>query len=209
MKSEEALGKILVSWLKESGWEVFQEVKHCGHVADVVAKKCNVTWVIEIKSNPCLKVLEQAAYWFNRCNFVSVCTLSNKNIAAFEKICMNSGIGLIVFGKTGKLSKNIEGRYFDPKYTISVSLCEQQKTYANAGNDQRDFFSPFKQTRDSFVAYVKANPGCTIKSVVESINHHYKTDKQACSALLHWIKKGVIGVVLKKKTKPYRLYVKD
>lgn len=46
--SEVQLGKPIISWLQEMGWEVYQEVQIATYdsVADIVAKQGKLIWVI-------------------------------------------------------------------------------------------------------------------------------------------------------------------
>ena len=72
MGKEADLAKVVVSWLNEQHWDVYQEVQihGFGGVADIVAVQGPLVWVIECKTSLSLTVMEQASVW--RVHFRSV-----------------------------------------------------------------------------------------------------------------------------------------
>jgi Holliday junction resolvase len=51
MIKEIDIGKALVEWLNVQHWDVYQEVKIYSHIADVVAVRNGIVWIIECKTS--------------------------------------------------------------------------------------------------------------------------------------------------------------
>ena len=83
---------------------------------------------------------------------------------------------------------------------------EGQKHFAEAGTDKGGHWTPFKQTCLEVRAMVTSNPGISAKDLVNSIKHHYKTERSAMGSLAKWTREGVVpGVALRNG----RYYPKD
>ena len=87
-------------------------------------------------------------------------------------------------------AKKIENPYFVNK-TIEMFNTVPYK-YSEAGSKSGGHWTPFKETRDKFINYVKEHPGCTYKEAVENITHHYSSNNSARSAF-----SNLIGSVIK------------
>ncbi len=62
---ESDFAKIVIAWLAEQHWEIYQEVqpRNYGGIADIVAVQSALVWVIECKTSLTLSVMEQASGW--------------------------------------------------------------------------------------------------------------------------------------------------
>lgn len=146
-KSEAEMAAVLVEWLKNKGWDVYQEVVGRGGVADIVAVKDELLWVIESKLTFGLKVLDQAHGWLKSAHYVSVATpqWGRKNGHDFGRlVCHQFGIGaLIVTGRY--VSEPVRAQRVDRPNSgpLRSALCEEQKTFAAAGTN-RGHWTPFK-----------------------------------------------------------------
>jgi len=97
---------------------------------------------------------------------------------------------------------------------LSRYLHDEQQTFAAAGSPTGKRWTPFKGTVQSFEAYVKAHPGCTIKEVCENAKHHWRTNGNAVSSMRNMLrmfnpkKPPFPGIVAKldPKTSSYKLY---
>jgi len=72
------------------------------------------------------------------------------------------------------------------------SLRPEHKTWALAGNDDSDRYSPFKDTCRQILRLVKKNPGCDLKFLVENVRHHYSSSASFKSAIPKWIMLGKV-----------------
>ncbi len=80
--TEVELARPVVAWLGDLGWEVFQEVSAGGSVADIVARRGPVLWVVEVKRSLGLSLLGQAHAWKRRAHRVSVAVPAGRDTTA-------------------------------------------------------------------------------------------------------------------------------
>lgn len=93
---------------------------------------------------------------------------------------------------------------------IRKHLNENQKNYAKAGNAEGRRWTPFQNTNQQVINYIKKNEGCSLKQLIESINHHYHSNTNARSCIAKWIKEGVIkGIKSKRDGRILRIYTSD
>src|SRR4030065_1326652 len=60
---ETDLAKPVINWLLDQHWEVYQEVQYSGPIADIVAVRHGIMWIIECKTSYGFTVLQQASQW--------------------------------------------------------------------------------------------------------------------------------------------------
>lgn len=211
--SETDVARPVVEWLQDWNWTVYQEVQHYrgGNVADIVAVQDGLVWIIEVKTSLNLSLLAQAYGWKYYGHFISVAVpkISQRSDgrAIASRILRDWGVGLIEVGSS--VSEYIEPRLHRKGQASEFRerLREEQKTWAEAGNNQGRRYTPFQGTRQSVQKYVKRNPGCTIKDLIENVSHHYSTPTSAKACILRWIESGVIdGIRMDIDQRPYKLY---
>lgn len=190
---ETDLAAIVVSHFELSGWEVYQEVAVRGGVADIVATQGRLLWIVETKMSLSLAVLEQAIDWVGHAHFVSAAIPYKYHRSHFaHRICRDYGIGLFLGSSYDGIREAIEPRFFRKTTdVVRKSLCAAQKTFAPAGS-KNGHWTPFKQTVQDVLGYVRLHPGTTFKGMLDTISTHYRTKQSARANLLSWIKNGVI-----------------
>lgn len=216
-KSETELASVIISWLKESQWEVFQEVQpHTyGASADIVAKQGKVSWIIETKLTFGLAVIEQAAAWLHMANFVSVgVPYSRRGFA--EVVCSKLGIGVlraspVQYGySTDILETDGTMARVKPEANILKFCKEPHKDFAAAGNNNGHRYTPFTQTCRNVLSIVAANPGILYKDLLPKLDHHYASLKTARACILQWGHAGKIrGVEFRKEGKLITLWPEE
>jgi len=220
-KSETELAEQVIKYLKDLKWEVYQEVQIAsyGSIADIVAVKNGLVWIIECKLSLSLDVIGQAECWTRHANYTSVAvpaSLKDSKGRDFAyKILKQYGIGCFEMPHPDSYSyrshlQRIQSKLNRTAITslIKRSLCEEQKTWAKAGNSKGSRYTPFQDTTNQILRAVANKPGMTFKELMNEINHHYSSDTCARSSILQWIHRGVIkGVRLKLKGKNYTLYL--
>lgn len=134
--SEQDLAQVVVAWLEEQGWEVYQEVMAWagGPIADIVARKDGQYWIIEVKRRLNLTVLAQAARWGEHAHMVSVALPRDLPNGSWEiefarGICRQHSLGWISVSRNGVIRPLI---FDDPRpaplvYQLENSLCEEHK----------------------------------------------------------------------------------
>ena len=203
-ESETELAKDVIEWLTADGWEVFQEVPAHGHVADIVAKRGPLVWIIEAKVSFGLAVIEQASNWVHYANLVSVAVPYSRKDEFKRQICSKFGVGVLVwrhehntYANSWKISETIRPEFC--RKTIGSwekILKEQHKTFCAAGSTgQKKRFTPFVDTCQQLVQIVTNNPGITLKNALLLIKHHYKTPASARASILHYIENRIIGEI--------------
>lgn len=212
--SETDVARPVVEWLQQWHWTVYQEVQHYrgGTVADIVAVQDELVWIIEVKTSLNLSLLAQAYDWKYYGHYISVAVptisqrSSGRDIASI--ILKDWGIGLIEVEYDNVCETN-EPRLHRKglAHEFRERLREEQKTWAEAGNSEGRRYTPFQGTRRGVQNYVRRNPGCTIKDLIDNVKHHYYSPASAKGCLLRWIQNGVIdGIRMDMEQRPYKLY---
>ena len=209
------LAQEVIYFLKDMKWEIYQEVKVPGGVIDIVGIRNNISWIIETKCFLSLQLLEQVYKKKQMSNYISIATPRLRNVKgrfAAEMFLRNNGIGYLqtefMIGTTEIITPKLFRIKRNLMWNVTKYLVEQQKDYANAGNPDCRYWTPFKGTCKNITEYVCKNPGCTIKELIDNINHHYHSSITAKSSINAWINQGVIKNILREKHgKSYKLYI--
>lgn len=199
MKSEVELARNLTSWLREDGWDVFEEVSITGYAdsADIVAVRKPVVTIIEAKMTMSLAVLGQAKRWIGSAHQVYVAVPGFKRGSAFEGACWVArllGIGL--FCVTNNHVYEAVRPEFHRRVKVQPILDklrpEQQDGSIPAGSTSGRRYTPWRMTVRDLTDFVTRNPGTPLRDAVKKIKHHYPHDVAARASLSHQIRKGLI-----------------
>jgi len=228
-KKETELARIIIRYLQEIGWEIYQEVQvsSFSSIADIVAVQNNLIWVLECKLSLSLDLISQAENWKSCSHYVSIVIPYKPYIHGKRKgrdlalrILRDYGIGCFTvqkhdkdwYGDSSATIAQIEEPKLNRKALtnyIRNSLTEEQKYWAEAGNAQKLRYTPFQDTKRQVISYIKNNPGCTFKELIDNIKHHYVSDTSAITSLRQWINIGIISeIYINDTTKQHRLYLK-
>jgi hypothetical protein len=218
MKETEIAEKI-VNWLVAQHWNVYQEVQlsYMGNIADIMAERQGVLWVIETKLVMSMDVLNQASSWTTHFRSIAV----PKSLSKAKRNKRDYGVAKHYY-MVGVLE--IDGDYIDevlkpPLYLthhkaakkILSKLTELHKTYSKAGSYGGGHLTPYKMTMIKIKETIGKYPGCTIDDLFR------------INGPLHYAHKGSFkGNVLKcleqyendwcivnKEQKPYRLFIRE
>lgn len=223
--SEAALCEVLVDWLEAEGWEVYQEVQYHGGIADIVAVRGGIVWVVEAKTGYNMTVMEQAYNWLNYAHLVSIATPSLKRRKGHfmaDSILRYYGIGRLVvpapFHFKGQTEIQVTQEIF-PIYhrkrkvlksavtQFKDSLLPEHKTWAKAGVQHGRRVTTFGLTREAVKKVVAKYPGITLHDLVEKVDHHYSSKYGARQYIALYIDNGVIdGIRIDRDGKRLRLY---
>ena len=210
-----------VAWLESQGWDVYQEVKlhYGGKVADIVAVRGPVYWIIEAKTSLGLSVLDQAWRWSDHAHMRAVAIplrrdrhgikQSAKPLA--DQIARDYGIGIIKVDKS-VINCEYRGGDFDrsPRmlHYLRDNLKPEHKTFCAAGSNEGGYYSEFRGTEIQVKSFLAKNPGATMKEIVANVEHHYANTRSARACLRIWIEKDVIkGIRSKRDGKLFRYYI--
>lgn len=214
-KTEAEMASLIVEWLKEQKWEVYQEVSPGRYSAraDIVAVMSAVVWVIETKLSLSMNLVSQGMSWIKYAHYVSigvpVCRSGGGyHHKAIAYLLKNLGIGCIAVEPLENFS-NYRGEIRDfggPDIVIPARLnrkastkrwtdwlCEEHKNYAKAGTSGQ-YFTTFKGTCKKMELFVKEHPGSTMKEIIDGVNHHWANTQTAKTCTASYIRQGLINI---------------
>ena len=210
MKETELASKV-VKYLQDDKWEVYQEVKFSKYlgssIADIVALRNNLIWIIECKTSLTLDVMEQANGWKVPLRSVAVPYSKTR----YKKNKKQKGgyigyrvakdylkIGIIIVGEivSEPVFPPILRQFYKNGNRLRKLLVDEQKNgeYSSAGSKGGGYYTPYQKTIKYVKEYIKSNPGKTFKEIINYIDggrfHHYSTPasmKQSLKiALCEW-----------------------
>lgn len=202
-------------WLRRHGWDCYHEVqeRRKGPRADIVAVRSDVCLVCEVKNEVNMKLFNQAINWVGRTNFICIAHPQR----AFERrgfrpnraeqhLLDYYGLGRIVTTETPRgieVSEVVPPKHHRVNQTLAKNLKEEMKRYT-PGLANTGYFTPWRRTMDAAVRYVEEHPGCTLREIVENIEHHYGPYSTARSCIHRWIQKEMVRT--KKKGRAWTYY---
>lgn len=218
---ETDVARSAVRYFTDMKWDVYQEVvwTQGGNRADIVAVRDGIVAVAEVKTSFGVALLEQCLAWKGFAHFVWA-VIPDLRSSMASRLCKDYGIGLL------KVDVARESDYYpqrwarvsiDPRFDrramtkhLSGALCDGHKTYAEAGNAEGKFWSPFKETCANILKIVQQKPGCTMKEMIAELDHHYTCDATARTSLAKWAYTGHIpGVRIEKDGRFIKWYPKE
>ena len=211
--SEADMAKHVVTYLVEHQWEVYQEVqpRHRSTIADIVATQGQLVWIVECKLRYGLGVIAQAVEWDGYAHYISVATPRGKGNQLLDEILQWKGLGRIeVLDREPRANVRIPAklkRYARNAAALKSRLCDEHKTFAEAGNNYGRRYSPYQATCDAIRRFVTTNPGVTLTELIKGIDHHYASRQSATSSISHWAQHGKIkGIEAKRDGRNIRIY---
>jgi hypothetical protein len=195
------VGRAVRAWLLLDGWEVHSEVVYGrggGLRADIVARLGKVLWVVECKTTLGFAVVSQAMRWERVANMVSVAVPTSRAVhsEAARRCLPVLGVGLLAvyaYGERGGVRQEVRPAI---RRRVSTSLeeylCEATRAHDSPGEQHGDYHTPFRGTCRAITDVLAKTPGLTTKELVAEIDHHYASDSTARSALVQWMRRGVI-----------------
>lgn len=189
-KSEKQLAEAVIWWLKDQQWEIYQEVPVGNGVADIVAKRGPVMWLIETKLSMSFQLLKQLDDRVGSVHMTSAAIPIGVRRNIPHKLLRALGVGLINVYGGGQTQEPLRPRFF--RKIAGVELHEEQKTFCSAGSCSGGHWTPFKETARNVRWYVERHPGCTLNDMLTNIRHHYANTASAKASIAYWIQDGAI-----------------
>lgn len=218
---EAALAKVIMDRLIDDGWDCYPEAefKTYSGRADIAAKRGRILWVVECKTTLGLGVIAQARAWKGYANYRSVAVPKGrytKSRSMAIEVCSLLGIGVLEVYEEGftnpkkmvresvrpRLDRKIGGKFVD-------LLHEDMKRYAPGSTSDKGYSTPWKRTMDAAVAFIQRQPGCTVRELLDSIDHHYHSLSSAKTAVPNWLRDPRFPVDVKKEGNCLKLYPKE
>lgn len=218
MGKEADLAKVVVSWLSEQHWDIYQEVQIYGFggVADIVAVQGPLVWIIECKTSLSLTVMEQASTW--RVHFRSVAVpmgvRHHSRTAAYRVARLFFKVG--VLGVSGHNVNQIAVAPYMREFkktalTFRDKLEPEHKTYALAGNSEGRHWTPYKRTIRDVRFFLGNHPGATMREIQGEIGKGHYASPASCrgnlgKALEEWEKDWCR---VDRDSKPFKYYIRE
>jgi hypothetical protein len=197
---------VVITYLRDNQWDVYQEVEVFGWVADIVAVNGRMVWVIETKRSLTFEVIQQAERWGRYAHYVSIAVPEVRLSAGREfayRVCEKFDVGAMSvssplgYPPSGYVKENVVSRLNRRAMAdrIRDRLTDAHRTYAEAGNADGRRWSPFKETCDRVRMAVERQPGITMKELLDGITTHYASTASAKSSIAYWARQGKIDGV--------------
>ena len=196
---EQALAAHVVAWLAAQHWDVYEEVKiqrrGSSRVADIVAVRGPVVWVIECKRSFNLQVIAQAGEWgaTRRSVAVPACPREGKGrtspLRAFARsVCGKFDVGVLEVGRHGHVYEALPAPILRANrresQRVRSALHEGQKRCAKAGSARGGHWTPYRETMNAVRLVLGNRPGLTLEEILRHLKtHHYRTDASALKSL--------------------------
>ena len=182
---ETDLAPVLVAWLEAQHWEVYQEVqfRRGGAVADIVAVRGSLVWIIELKTSLTLKVMEQAAAWPVQFRSAAINWGKADRRMAYRVAKEFFKIGVLELNPvysdlSGGVHEVVVAPIMRENHTQAKSLIPKltdlHKTFAPAGSRSGRNLTPYKQTMIAVKEFIEDHPGCTAREIYDELGKlHY------------------------------------
>jgi hypothetical protein len=230
--SEQDVATAVMAYLVREGWECWPEVEIPGGRADIVAvrpfpflphRRC--VHIVETKTSWSLDLLEQAVDRRRMAHYVSIAAPTKRGFF-YERLCRDFGIGTLQVWRQGfgenaefhvseidstyrdvrpRLQRHTRNeKYFGPERCLSL-LCDDQKRYTPGSTAAAGYSTEWRRTMDRAAKFVADHPGCTVKELARSVEHHYSTAGGARQGFLTWLAKRT-DIVARKEQGAMRFY---
>lgn len=212
--TEAALACVVVAWLHDEGWDVWQEVD--GRY-DIIARNGSRLWAIETKLAFGAPVLAQA--WDRRrsgnVHWVSVAVppgpkdWNTRHYLEHIAHCDGTGVLHVAPDGVARMIAPVLTRHMQASqlHRMLDKLDKTPKDAAQAGTNRGGYWTEFKGTAGRVATFVRRKPGCTLRELVDSIDHHYGTDSTARSRIGKLAEQGVFkGVRVERDGKRILLF---
>lgn len=233
-KAETTVAAVAVLWLRERGWDVHQEVETHDGRADIVAVNAqNHLWIIEVKTRLTLDLVGQAIAQKGCAHYVSVCvpTARGRGQDVVEDVLRREGIGLLMslgddirediaprvtLGHMALERMNWRRRWNQREWSflevhaeritqLRRRLCEETRTFAEAGNASSRYWSSWKETEKTVRdALRQIGRPATTKEIAAHVAEHHRYLKLSARNMYGWFYRGLIPGVQRVEGRPLR-----
>ena len=234
MKETEVAAAV-IAWLELQHWDCYFEVQvySLGRIADIVAVRGPIVYVIECKTSLTLKVLEQASRWRSHLRSIAVPERKRKRYQSGDRDgayniarrCLEIGVLEVSQRKTfegfegdeiwdvdEKVRPKLKRDFHPMAQRIRQTLQPGHKTHKAAGSPSiGGHWTPYKSTINLVRRFIKDNPGCTFREIGDELGAmHYANVGSAIGnlrkALMSWESDWCR---VDWDSKPYRCYIKE
>ncbi|MBF9252466.1 hypothetical protein I2I11_04100 [Pontibacter sp. 172403-2] len=195
--TETELARKFISYFAE--YDIYNEVPAAG-IIDFVAVMGNVRTAVEVKTTFNWKVFEQAYKNRNYAHYSYIAVPYNKDGHFRERLCKDYGIGLLYWNQNPKCALyTTEAIYVKEavapnlnRKIVKIVLKDYMKESVAGSQSQR--VTAFGNTVNLITHYLKFRAGgrCSIKRIIEVVDHHYGSNTSARQCIINMCQAGVI-----------------
>lgn len=202
----------IISWMQEQNWDIYQEVQFNtrNQVADIVAVRKGIMWIIETKAHYGLDVLSQAAAWPVHYRSIGIPRSKHRGDFRVAKDYYRVGIIEVSLYDVTELSRPpifVKNHSVVKKYL--AQLTELHKTFSQAGSQSGHHLTPYRQTMLDVRSFIEKSPGCTIRDIYNQLGvKHYSSARSFMGSLLQSLESFEPWCCVNRDSKPARLFVK-
>lgn len=201
--SEIEVCRPVIAYMKDLGWDVYQEVEGPAGRADIVGSKGRLLWVVEAKTRLSLALLGQCFRWTRYAHYVSVAVppkTRDEGTHFAMQLLRERGAGLFnsreypfVGSPTDHVKEVIEAKFHRAvDYKELASRLHVEQMQVGEAGSQHGYWTPFKQTCENLRQYLKGGKRVSLKEAIGSVQHHYKKPSTAVGSMANWIKSGKV-----------------
>lgn len=217
--SEQEMATLVINWLELQHWDVYQEVQFNTNssIADIVAVRNGLIWVIECKKALTFAVMDQAKNWRSHLRSIAVPKIRDwrsRNLP--YDICKNYlSVGVLLVTNFGtireEVSPPIMRSYHKVAKSMILQLSEAHKNHAQAGSANGGHYTPYRATMDLVKLFISDNPGCTLNQIFAEIeeHHHYASNQSAKQSIRKALENWEDWCRVDRSQKEYRYFIND
>lgn len=198
--TEADLAAVVVAWLVETGYDVYQEVELVprGIRADIVARRSAELTIVETKTSGSLALIGQV---MERRRFAHRVYLACPHPSiVLRDVGAELGIGVLAVRAgtdarydTHRVVEQVASRRWNTRpLKLSARLRPEHKTACAAGSPTGGHWSRWRDTCAQIEAVARANPGIALRQAVAQVQHHYASGRGAVASLAECIRRGAV-----------------
>jgi hypothetical protein len=212
---ETELAAPVVEWLISQNWNVYQEVQfeRLNGIADIVAERHGILWIVETKTAMTIEVLNQASVWPVHFRSVAVPKAKNRGKRDYRVAKDYYGVGVIEVSEhyvDETLRPPLYLRHHKQAKRLMSQLTELHKTFAKAGSKSGSHLTPYKLTMMQIRSTIEKNPGCTVEDLFTTHGSmHYANKSSFKGNVLKCLEEFENWCKIDKSSKPFKLFVSE
>ena len=207
-KSETELANVVREYLTQQGWDVYDEIDTGWGTCDLVGRRGNLIHCVECKLTAGLAVLEQAHRNRDVAHYTSVAVPTAGSF--FRHVALHLGVGLIRVN--GSFCFEDIAPPFNRRINtkrVMANLVPEAKAHF-AGTNRGGASTQFKRLAANVEKFVAANPGSTLKEIIEGVEGMYWSKSSAPYTLKSFIGgKTMPNLEYRKEGNRIRVYPKN
>lgn len=182
MAKESDIAAVVVEWLEEQHFDVYQEVAVRGvdGVADIIAVRAGIVWAVETKTGLNVGVLNQAQRKMAHYRYAAYPRPKMERMTSEHHCLERLALNYFKVGLLWVLDGGVQERQPAPlmrgfhrdAMALASQLRPEQKTFAPAGTNRGGHWTPYKATISQVRRFLERRPdGASLREILAEINN--------------------------------------